>query len=603
MTTPATVSDEAAEVLPAEVTLAAIGLPAVDLECPPSAAESTGERLDRQVRALAAHLTRGGSLASAWLAWFDWQCHLAVAPGKFGAAWESWLEHGARSAHGWVPGVPAPARGGDLRFGHPDWKNWPWRCLRDTFLDFEGFMQSLTEGVPGVSPHHGRVASFMTRQWVDWLSPSNVWFLNPAVLHETVSDSGTNFIKGAGYWLDDLQDVVASIADKPWLRRPPAFAVGRDVAVTPGKVVYRNHLMEVIQYRPATPKVWQEPLLIVPSWIMKYYILDLQPQDSLVRYLVEHGHTVFMVSWRNPGEEARDIGLNDYLEHGVLQALAVARERCGGAAVHGVGYCLGGTLLAVAAALLARDANGEPLKSATLFAAQVDFSEPGELGLFIDHSSMAVLDALMWSQGYLDGWQLAAVFQMLGPRDRAASRVLNEYMLGKRLRPSDLVSWNRDATRLPYRMHADCLNHFYLSNDLARGRYCVGGKPVALADIDIPLFAVATEHDHVSPWQSVYKLHLLTRGELSFVLTSGGHNAGIVAEPGHPGRRFHIATRAGTERYRSPQDYLRSATPTEGSWWPCWQQWLETQSTGRCAARNPEPGALEDAPGRYVHEP
>lgn len=571
--------------------------------CPGPIAESNAQRLDRQVRAMAAHLTKGGSLASTLLALVDWQCHLALAPGKIGAAWGEWLERSASSAHRWAPGPAESAPGSDLRFRHADWDQWPWRGLRDGFQNAEASVQALTEDVAGVSPHHARLTAFVLRQWLDLYSPGNLWWLNPAVLRCTLAEGGRNFLRGAQYWAADLQDVVASIADKPELRRSLDYVVGRDVATTVGKVVFRNALLELIQYSPTTAQVWTEPVLIVPSWIMKYYILDLQPHDSLVRHLVARGHTVFIVSWRNPGPEARDTGMSEYLKQGLLQALDVVRARCAGASVHGVGYCLGGTLLAIAAAQLARDGNGERLRTATLLAAQVDFSEPGELGLFIDHSAMAVLDALMWSQGYLDGWQLGAAFQLLGPRDRAASRVLNEYMLGKRLRANDLVSWNRDTTRLPYRLHSECLHRLYLSNELARGAYCVDGHPIALADIDIPMFAVATEHDHVSPWQSVYKLHLLTRTELVFVLTSGGHNAGIVAEPDHPGRRYRSTTRKRSARYRGPQAFLDAAQHAEGSWWPCWQQWLEAKSTGRQAARDPSPGALADAPGTYVHQP
>lgn len=571
--------------------------------CPPVPDQPTAERLDAQVRALAAHLTKGGSVASALLALTDWQCHLAVSPGKLGAAWGQWLQRSAATAHGLAPGPPEPPAAPDLRFSHADWDQWPWRWLRDTYQNFDCYVQSLTVDVPGVAPHHARLSAFLLRQWVDLFSPGNLWWTNPAVLRSTLAESGQNFARGMQYWAEDMQDVVASIAEKPQLRRPLSFVVGRDVAITPGKVVYRNALMEVLQYSPATAQVWKEPVLIVPSWILKYYILDLQPRDSLVRFLVDSGHTVFIVSWRNPGAEASGTGLEDYLTEGLLRALEVVRQRCDAAPVHAVGYCLGGTLLAIAAALLARDGPTGALRSATLLAAQVDFSEPGELGLFIDHSSMAVLDALMSSQGFLDGWQLGVAFQMLGPRDRVASRTLNEYMLGKRLRPNDLVSWNRDATRLPYRLHSECLRRLYLANELARGAFFVAGHPIALADIDVPLFAVATEHDHVSPWESVYKLHLLTRGELTFVLTSGGHNAGIVSEPQHPGRRYRVATRTEGARYLGPHAFVGNAQPVPGSWWPRWQQWLAAGSSGKRPARDPSPGALEDAPGSYVHQP
>ncbi|WP_420993741.1 PHA/PHB synthase family protein [Cupriavidus sp. 30B13] len=575
------------------------------------------ELLDEQVRSALAATTQGLSLASFWLAGLDWAMHAAISPGKVSAAVGEWLGStiaaGAGALPGALPGtspgaVPGaqPAPPADLRFADPAWSRWPYCCWRDAFHSNEALWESLTHGLTGVSPHHERLVSFCVRQMLDTCSPGNVWWLNPVVLQAAAASAGGNFANGAQNWLEDLQDVVADLTHEPALRRPPAFKVGRDVAVTPGKVVFRNALMELIQYAPAGAEVWREPVLIVPSWIMKYYILDLQPHDSMVRYLVGQGHTVFMISWKNPGAEARDTGLDDYLRLGPREALRVVQERCPGTRIHAAGYCLGGTLMAICAAALSRDGegagDGAPLRSLTLFASETDFSEPGELGLFIDSSALSTLDATMRRQGYLDGPQMAAAFQMLHSRDLVWSRMMSEYLLGKRLRPNDLVSWNRDLTRLPYRMHSECLHKLFLTNDLAEGRYCVDGRPVALADLELPLFAVGTEHDHVSPWRSVYKLHLLTSAELTFLLTSGGHNAGIVSEPGHPGRRYRVATRAARADYGSPEQFLARAARHEGSWWPCWQEWLASHSGARVAARDPAPGALAEAPGSYVLE-
>jgi len=556
---------------------------------------------DKQFRAALATLTGGISVGSLGLAWMDWALHLAVSPGKRWHAASVWYAATVADLMTPQPGASRLPVTDDQRFSAPGWENWPYCIWRDAFLRLEDMWMALTSDVDGVSPHHQRVAAFCARQWLDLVSPNNVWWMNPTVLGATSRTLGANFVRGASHLLEDLRDTAGERLHEPARRRRPAFVVGRDVAITPGRVVYRNSLFELIQYAPVTETVFREPVMIVPSWIMKYYILDLRPADSMVRYLVEQGHTVFMLSWRNPGAEARDESLDDYLHHGLLEALAIVRQRCERAPVHAVGYCLGGTLLAIAAAKLARD-NDASLCGATLFATETDFSEPGELGLFIDDSALSTLDALMREQGFLDGPQMAQAFQMLHARDLIWSRMLGEYLLGKRERPNDLIAWNRDTTRLPYRMHRDVLTRLFLHNELAEGRYCVEGRPVALADVEAPMFVVGTEHDHVSPWRSAYKLQLLTRNALTFLLTSGGHNAGIVSEPGHKGRRYRVSTREADAAYRDPDRFAAEAAMHEGSWWPCWQAWLAEHSAGRCPARDPVPDSLEDAPGQYVLE-
>jgi polyhydroxyalkanoate synthase len=575
--------------------------------------DCTHERLDtrdapagqvnRLVHAAFARATGGVSPAALWLAWLDWAWHLTGSPGTQVALaqriWQHWQS-------GLTGSFPRPGGDSDPRFADPDWERWPFSLLRDAFRQTESFWQEATTGLPGVSPHHEHVVSFAARQWTDMLSPGNCWWLNPEVLRATAGTGGQNFVEGVRHWLDDQQEVFAGYSPDVSRRRCTPHCVGRDVAITPGKVVYRNDLIELIQYAPQTPAVWHEPVLIVPSWILKYYILDLSPHNSLVRYLVERGHTVFMISWKNPREEARDLGLNDYLQFGLFDAFTQLRRITGTAPVHAAGYCLGGTLLAIGAAVLERDGvrQSVPLRTVTLFAAQTDFSEPGELGLFIDPSELAWLDALMWEQGYLDGAQMAAAFQLLHSRDLTWSRSIREYLLGQRAKPTDLMAWNADTTRLPYRMHSENLHHLYLRNDLAEGRYCVGGRPVTLSDLKLPVFLVGTERDHVSPWRSVYKLHQLTRAEISFLLTSGGHNAGIVSEPGHAGRRYRFGTRRKDATYVSPDEWFAQTPVCEGSWWPRWQQWLIAHSGKKTVPPVLGGGTvIGDAPGTYVFEP
>jgi len=378
------------------------------------------------------------------------------------------------------------------------------------------------------------------------------------------------------------------------------------VAVTPGQVVFRNSLIELIQYQSINQKVYAEPILIVPAWIMKYYILDLSPQNSMVRYLVEKGHTVFMISWINPTAADRDIGMDDYREDGVMAALDAISTILPGRKVHSVGYCLGGTLLTLTAAAMARDGDHR-LKTVTLFAAQTDFSEAGELLLFINESQVAFLEDMMWDQGYLDAGQMVGAFQLLRSNDLIWSRMVHDYLLGQRQSLNDLMAWNADQTRMPFRMHSEYLRHIFLGNELATGHYKVKGRSVAITDIRAPIFTVATEQDHVAPWRSVYKINLLADADqVTFLLTSGGHNAGIVSEPGHGRRSYQVAYRTDQDRYIDPDTWQATIPRQQGSWWPAWQTWLVKHSAEHQVSP-PSMGAPEkglypicQAPGTYV---
>jgi polyhydroxyalkanoate synthase len=372
-------------------------------------------------------------------------------------------------------------------------------------------------------------------------------------------------------------------------------------------VVFQNRLIELIQYSPTTEQVYGEPVLIVPAWIMKYYILDLSPQNSLVKYLVERGHTVFMISWKNPTSEDRDLGLDDYRRLGVMAALDAVSAIVPDRKIHAAGYCLGGTMLLIAAAAMARDGD-DRLASTTLFAAQADFTEAGELMLFINESQISYLENMMWDRGYLDTIQMAGAFQILRSNDLVWSRYVREYLLGGRQPMNDLMAWNADATRMPYRMHSEYLQRLFLKNDFAEGRFEVEGRPVWITDIRLPSFVVSTMTDHVAPWRSVYKVNLVVPNELTFVLTSGGHNAGIVSEPGHPNRSYQIRTQRADERYVDPDTWQAETPVLQGSWWPEWEAWLARHSTGR--VKPPSTGAPEkgyavrrDAPGYYVRQP
>ena len=333
---------------------------------------------------------------------------------------------------------------------------------------------------------------------------------------------------------------------------------------------------------------------------MKYYILDLSPENSMVKFLVDQGYTVFMISWRNPGAEDRDLGLDDYRKMGVMDAIGAVQGVVPDQKIHGVGYCLGGTLLSIAAAAIGRD-GGDPFASLSYFASQIDFTEPGELQLFINESQLTFLEDMMWDQGYLDTTQMSGAFQMINSVDLVWSRILHSYLMGDEPAMFDLLAWNADGTRMPFRMHSEYLRSLYLNNELTEGRFVVEGRPISVTDIRVPVFSVGTVKDHVAPWPSVYKMHLYLDTDLTFVLTSGGHNAGIVSEPGHKNRSYQIATTRHDDRYVDPESWAAQTPKKDGSWWLEWVSWLEERS-GKPVPPPAMGNALADAPGTYVHQ-
>jgi len=568
------------------------------------------ETFDRMTRALQARITQGVSPTSIAAALTDWAIHVARAPGKQAAlsqeaargAAQLWL-YAVKAAAGGKPERIFRPQDGDNRFADDTWTAFPFNIMEQSFHAIEDWWQSATTGIRGMSEAHQKQVWFLAQQFLDTVAPANIPWLNPTILQRTVQEGGQNLSRGFANWLEDLDRQIAG--------RPPVgteeFRVGENIAVTPGRVVYRNDLMEVIQYSPATESVYAEPILIVPAWIMKYYILDLSPHNSMVKYLVEQGHTVFIISWKNPTAADRDTSIEDYRRDGVMAAIDVVSAIMPDRKIHACGYCLGGTILAIAASTMARDED-DRLASISLLAAQTDFTEAGELMLFIDEAQVTFLEDMMWDQGYLDTTQMAGAFHALRSNDLVWSHNIKTYVLGERDKMNDLMAWNADPTRMPYLMHSQYLRGLFLENRLTGGRYAVEGRVIHLGDIRVPIFAVGTVKDHIAPWRSVYKVRLFTNTDLTFVLTSGGHNAGIVSEPGHGHRSYQIMSMCEDDPYIDPDTWAEIAERKEGSWWNDWEQWLVKAGTPE-QVKPPSMGRhrkglvpLEDAPGTYVYQ-
>lgn len=582
----------------------------------PTRQREMAKAIDRAFHTHLAKFSMGFSPISMSLAYADWAMHLATSPGH-----QMYLaQHAIDLTQKVMSGAPQSTPEKDRRFSDPGWNTWPFSVMKNGFKASDAWLDKATQ-VEGMSQHHGDIVKFFTRQGLDALSPSN-WPNNPEVLRKGEVSLGQSWIKGyQSYAKDVLEYQQTRNAKGTDAQKALDFEVGKDVALTPGKVVFRNHLIELIQYTATTETVYPEPLLIVPSCIMKYYILDLSPANSMVGYLVAQGYSVFMISWRNPDASDRDMGVQDYLRMGVMDAMAAVKAQTNAARIHSLGYCLGGTFLAIVAAALGganaheedllrgrnpHGRNGNPdrlpeLATVTLLAAQTDFSEPGELGIFIDDDQLNNLREMMARTGFLSGRQMAGSFQFLNSRDLIWSRNTRRYLLGQDEVGSDMMSWNADVTRLPERMHTEYLTSLFLHNELASGHYRVGGVGVALKDIKAPMLVVGTARDHVSPWRSVYKIHLLTDVHTTFILAAGGHNAGIVSEPGHLNRSYQMDSVEQGQSWIEPDDWAAAAPVHEGSWWEAMQRWLHEHSGKSVPARAISPETdLGNAPGGYV---
>ena len=572
--------------------------------------ESTSEvfsELVRRLKGQAAIALGGQSPWPALQAWEEWGAHLALSPDRQA---ELWSQVSAAILRFWRTGFKDGERADwcfqptpdDRRFRDPAWSKPPFAVFAQAQLAAETLWRAATVDVPGVSERYARRVEFLGRFGLNAFAPINFALTNPSVLDAAWRTGGMNFAAGAARFAEDFAKLARGAALQPC----GEFKVGETIAITPGEVVFRNELIELIQYRPTTATVRPEPILIVPAWMMKYYILDLSPANSLVRYLVDQGFTVFMISWKNPGAELRDAGFEDYRRRGVAAAIEVVGRIVPDEKIHAVGYCLGGTLLAIAAAAMGRDGD-DRLASVSLFATQTDFTEVGDLMLFVDESQLAVLQDLMHLRGFLDTRLLGGAFSMLRAEEMMFARLVERYLLGEVNAPSDMTAWLSDPTRMPERVHGEYLRKLVLDNDFAQGRHMADGAPVSPQDIRPPMFVLGAERDHVAPWHSVYGVKAFGSADTTFALAEGDHHSGVVCPPDRPDAYYRLSSGQQCEAFDNPDAWREAAAQKAGSWWPEWALWLEQRSSPR---RKPPPlgraaaglKPLGPAPGVYVLE-
>jgi len=498
-----------------------------------------------------------------------------------------------------APPVAEPAKG-DARFKDSDWSsNFLFDYIKQSYLIAAQHIQKAVAQVDGLSPESQKKVAFFTRQYVDALSPTNFAHTNPQVLRETLSSGGQNLLKGLANLLADIEKGEGSLRIS--MTDESAFQLGKNVATTPGKVVFHTELMQLIQYQPSTAEAWRTPLVIIPPWINKYYILDLRPTNSFIKYAVDKGHTVFVLSWVNPDARLAQKDFEDYMLQGPLAALEAVEKATGEKKVNFIGYCLGGTLLGATLGFLAQRKQLERVNSATFFVSLLDFSQPGELGVFIDEAQVENLEKKMNERGYLEGSEMASTFNLLRANDLVWSFVINNYLLGKSPFPFDLLYWNADSTRMPARMHSFYLRNMYIKNRLGvPGALALAGEPIDLSKVDVPAYFISTAEDHISPWKTTYKGSKYLAGDVRFVLGGSGHIAGIINPPA--ARKYHYWTN--DARPATADEWFKGATQHPGSWWDDWQAWIaerneENGGNAKAPARIPA-NALEDAPGSYV---
>jgi len=535
-------------------------------------------------------------------AYMDLYSRMAADPGLMASLTVNWWVDAMRlwqsswmKAAGVQAAPVAEPEKGDARFKDTDWSsNFLFDYIKQSYLIAARHIQHAVSSVDGLTEESEKKVAFFTRQYVDALSPSNFLLTNPQVLRETAASGGQNLVRGLNNLLADIEkgggQLRISMTDEG------AFTLGKNVATAPGKVVFQNDLMQLIQYQPATAQVYRQPLVIVPPWINKYYILDLREKNSFIRWALEQGHTVFVVSWVNPDAKLAQKGFEDYMLEGPLAALDHVEKATGEREVNFIGYCLGGTLLGATLAYLSARQD-DRVKCATFFVSLLDFSQPGELGVFIDEEQVANLERKMNQRGYLEGSEMASTFNLLRANDLVWSFVVNNYLLGKDPFPFDLLYWNADSTRMPARMHSFYLRNMYINNLLGvPGGITLAAVPIDLARVALPAYFISTVEDHIAPWKTTYRGARYLGGPVRFVLGGSGHIAGIVNPPA--AKKYHYWTNDALPG--TPEQWFETATQHPGSWWNDWQAWIARQNGGEMVAARAPADPLEDAPGSYA---
>src|SRR2546421_796293 len=558
-----------------------------------------GDFAQKQTESMSAAVRDEMGIAKAFLELYS---RMAADPALMASmSMDLWMDQMRLWQSSWMKlfGMPSqaiaePAKG-DWRFKDEDWsKNFLFDYIKQSYLIASRHIQQAVANVEGLSPESEKKVAFFTRQYVDALAPSNFLMTNPQVLRETLASGGQNLVRGLNNLLADIEkgggQLRISMTDET------AFQLGRNVATSPGKVVYQTELMQLIQYQPLGSQVYKRPLLIIPPWINKYYILDLREKNSFIRWAVEQGHTVFVISWVNPGAKLAQKGFDDYMVEGPLAALDAVARATGQREVNVIGYCLGGTLLGATLGYLAAKGD-DRVKSATYFVSLLDFSQPGELGVFIDEAQVASLEKKMNERGYLEGSEMASTFNLLRSNDLVWSFVVNNYLMGKDPFPFDLLYWNADSTRMPARMHSYYLRNMYLKNLMGvAGGINLKGVPIDLSKVKMPSYFISTVEDHIAPWKTTYKGSRYLGGPVRFVLGGSGHIAGIVNPPA--AKKYHFWSNDALAE--TAEQWFAGAKQQPGSWWEDWQRWIDDANGGEKVPARIPANAIEDAPGSYA---
>ena len=546
---------------------------------------------------LANDWTEAGRLLTAVMQpWLMEPARLIEAQGALLASYMQLMANTSQRAFGGNVAPVAEPEPGDNRFKDPEWSRNPYFDFwKQSYLITARWLQDMLDRTEGLDDRTRQRANFYLKQFVTAFSPSNFPLTNPVVLRETAASSAENLVQGMTNLVHDVERSGAMLSISQ--TDVDAFEVGRNIATAPGKVIFQNDVIQLIQYAPTTEKVHARPLLVVPPWINKFYILDLGPEKSFIRFAVAQGFTVFVVSWVNPDARHALKTFEDYMREGILAAADAVKRETEADKLNVIGYCVGGTLLGTTLAYLA--ARGEkPFSSATFFAAQVDFSNAGDLLVFIDDAQLKALEEMMAERGYLDAGRMAAVFNMLRPRDLIWPYVVNNYLLGRKPLPFDLLFWNQDSTRLPAANHRFYLREFYQENRLARGQMTIGNTKLDLGKVKLPIYELCAKEDHIAPAKSVFVGSRLFGGPVTYVLAGSGHIAGVINPPSRPKYQYWT----NDKRAATLEAWMEGAEEHPGSWWPHYAEWLARHSGGLVPAREPGArlGTIEDAPGSYV---